>query len=78
MKVGYHIIPQVIQFKMYWIRNTKRLRNKMGCKPSNSSWVDEMKEENSKVLCDTMVPLKLKEIFYRAVVKPTMLYETKY
>jgi hypothetical protein len=32
----------------------------------------------SNVLCDPMVPLKLKGKFYRTVIRPTMLYGAKY
>ena len=31
----------------------------------------------SGVLCDRRMPLKLKEIFYRTAIRPTMLYDTK-
>lgn len=56
---------------------TKRWRNRIGCKPSNSSWVSEMEEGLWGFICDTKILLKLKGKFYWTAVRLEMLYETK-
>jgi hypothetical protein len=41
---------------------------------NHQSQVEWLKWRTSGVLCDTKVPLKLKENFYQTLVTPTMLY----
>jgi len=76
VKVGYHIIPQVTQFKYIWsiVQNDEKIEANV----NHRIQVEWLKwRRASGVLCDKKVPLKLKGKFYRTTVRPAMLYGTK-
>jgi len=76
VKVGDHISPQVTQLKYLGsiVQNDGDIQGDI----NHQIQVGWLKWRRALgVLFDVKIPLKLKEIFYRTTVRPTMLYETE-
>lgn len=76
VKVGNHIIPQIIRFKYLGsiVQNDGEIDRDVNHQ-IQAGWLKWRRA--LFVLCDTKVPLRLKGKFYRTSVKPMMLFGTE-